>query len=159
MVDRRYRKKMLRYWAREETKADAILARALESEWFDYWHTHLDWKGRGNRHPTDRAEVAGALLRLLQRVVSVRRDDVQCWVTLAADTGNSALFMHSRNPQGSAWPHPFEGTRWDAEMPKWLALLLPGGMQAGCWGKDEHQVWMVRERASGNANDAQERQA
>lgn len=159
MVDRRYRKKMLRYWAREESKADAILDRVLESEWFDYWHTHLDWKGRGNRHPTDRAEVAGALLRLLQRVVSAHRDDVQCWVTLAADTGNSALFLHSRNPQGSVWPHTFEGRRWDAEMPEWLALLLPGGMQAGCWGEDERQVWMVRERASGNANDAQERQA
>lgn len=159
MVDRRYRQKMVRYWAREESRADAILDRVLESEWFDYWHTHLDWKGRGNRHLTDRAEVAGALLRLLQRAVSANRDDVQCWVSLAADTGNSALFLHSRNPQGSAWPHPFEGTRWDAEVPEWLAPLLPEGMQAGRWGEGECQVWMVRKHASGDADGTQERQA
>lgn len=30
MIDRRYRKKMHRYWAREESKADAILDRVLE---------------------------------------------------------------------------------------------------------------------------------
>ncbi len=159
MVDRRYRKKMLRYWAREEAKADAILDRVLESEWFDYWHTHLDWKGRGNGHPTDRVAIAAALLRLLQRMVSTARKDVQCWVTLAADTGNSALFLHSRNPQGTPWPHPFEGTRWDAEMPEWLAPLLPVSMQAGSWGEGEYQMWMVRERASGKANGTQERQA
>ncbi|MBK0012922.1 hypothetical protein [Stenotrophomonas sp. S41] len=159
MVDRRYRKKMLRYWAREEAKADAILDRVLESEWFDYWHTHLDWRGRGNRHPSDRADVAGALLRLLQRAASTGRKDVQCWVSLAEDTGNSALFLHSRNPQGSAWPHPFEGTRWDAEVPEWLAPLLSEGMQAGRWGEGERQVWMVRKRASGDADGTQERQA
>ncbi len=159
MVDRRYRKKMLRYWAREEAKADAILDRVLESEWFDYWHAHLDWRGRGNRHPTDRAELAAALLRLLQRVVSTGRKDVQCWVTLAPDTGNSALFLHSRNPQGTPWPHPFEGTRWDADMPDWLAPLLPEGIQAGSWGEGERKVWMVRKRASGGAKSTQERQA
>ena len=159
MVDRRYRKRMLRYWAREEAKADAILDRVLESEWFDYWHTHLDWKGRGNRHPTDRADVAGALLRLLQRAASTGRKDVQCWVSLAADTGNSALFLHSCNPQGTPWPHPFEGTRWGADMPDWLAPLLPVGMQAGCWGEGEHQVWMVRARTPGNASGAPEAKA
>ncbi len=159
MVDRRYRKKMLRYWAREEAKADAILDRVLESEWFDYWHTHLDWRGRGNRHPSDRADVAGALLRLLQRAASTGRKDVQCWVSLAEDTGNSALFLHSCNPQGSAWPHPFEGTRWDAEVPEWLAPLLSEGMQAGRCGEGERQVWMVRKRASGDADGTQERQA
>lgn len=125
MVDRRYRKKMLRYWAREEAKAD----------------------------------VAGALLRLLQRAASTGRKDVQCWVSLAADTGNSALSLHSCNPQGTPWPHPFEGTRWDADMPDWLAPLLPVGMQAGCWGEGEHQVWMVRAGAPGNASGAPEAKA
>ncbi|MEG0194667.1 MAG: hypothetical protein RR831_06210 [Stenotrophomonas sp.] len=158
MVDRRYRKKMLRYWAREESKADAILDRVLESEWFDYWHTHLDWKGRGNRHQSDRAEVAAALLRLLQRVVSTGRNDVQCWVTLAPDTGDSALYLHSHNPQGTPWPHPFEGMRWDVGVPEWLEPLLPAGLQPGSWGKGDGQRWMVRVRPSENGKRTPERQ-
>lgn len=137
---------MTRYWAQQEAKANAVLDRALESEWFDYWHTHLDWKGRGNRHQTDRASVAVALLRLLQQAVSTHREDVQCWVMLAPDTGDSALFLHSRNPQGTPWPHPFEGTHWDVEPPVWLAPLLAPQHQAGHWGSGERQLWMVRVR-------------
>ena len=73
MADRRYLKKMTRYWAAEEARATVALQDALASEWFDYWHTHLDWKGRGNRHGSDRTAVAAALLRLLERAVACRR--------------------------------------------------------------------------------------
>ncbi|HED4878406.1 TPA: hypothetical protein R4K21_004249 [Stenotrophomonas maltophilia] len=147
MADRRYLKKMTRYWAAEETKANATLDRVQESEWFDYWHTHLDWKGRGNRHVSDRTTVAAGLLRLLKRAVSSEREDVQCWVMLAQDTGQSALYLHSPNPQGTPWPHPFDGVTWDIELPGWLAPLLSSdGLQAGRWGSGESQRLLVRVR-------------
>lgn len=147
MVDRRYQKRMIRYWAREEAKANATLDRVLESEWFDYWHTHLDWMGRGNRHISDRFAVAAGLLRLLERVASSEREHVQCWVTLAPDTGQSALFLHSPNPQGTPWPHPFDGVIWDIVPPDWLAPLLSStGLQPGCWGSGERQRLLVRAR-------------
>lgn len=147
MADRRYLKKMTRYWAAEETKANATLDRVRESEWFDYWHTHLDWKGRGNRHVSDRTTVAAGLLRLLKRAVSSEREDVQCWVMLAQDTGQSALYLHSPNPQGTPWPHPFDGVTWDIELPGWLAPLLSSdGLQAGRWGSGESQRLLVRVR-------------
>lgn len=147
MVDRRYQKRMIRYWAREEAKANATLDRVLESEWFDYWHTHLDWMGRGNRHISDRFAVAAGLLRLLERVASSEREQVQCWVTLAPDTGQSALFLHSPNPQGTPWPHPFDGVIWDIVPPDWLApLLSSAGLQPGRWGSGERQRLLVRAR-------------
>ena len=147
MADRRYLKKMTRYWAAEETKANATLDRVRESEWFDYWHTHLDWKGRGNRHVSDRTTVAAGLLRLLKRAVSSEREDVQCWVMLAQDTGQSALYLHSPNPQGTPWPHPFDGVTWDIELPGWLAPLLSSdGLQAGRWGSGESPRLLVRVR-------------
>lgn len=147
MADRRYLKKMTRYWAAEETKANATLDRVQESEWFDYWHTHLDWKGRGNRHVSDRTTVAAGLLRLLKRAVSSEREDVQCWVMLAQDTGQSALYLHSPNPQGTPWPHPFDGVTWDIELPGWLEPLLSSdGLQAGRWGSGESQRLLVRVR-------------
>lgn len=147
MADRRYLKKMTRYWAAEETKANATLDRVRESEWFDYWHTHLDWKGRGNRHVSDRTTVAAGLLRLLKRAVSSEPEDVQCWVMLAQDTGQSALYLHSPNPQGTPWPHPFDGVTWDIELPGWLAPLLSSdGLQAGRWGSGESQRLLVRVR-------------
>jgi len=146
-ADRRYLKKMTRYWAAEETKANATLDRVRESEWFDYWHTHLDWKGRGNRHVSDRTTVAAGLLRLLKRAVSSEREDVQCWVMLAQDTGQSALYLHSPNPQGTPWPHPFDGVTWDIELPGWLEPLLSSdGLQAGRWGSGESQRLLVRVR-------------
>ncbi|CRD58679.1 hypothetical protein [Stenotrophomonas thermophila] len=147
MVDRRYQKRMIRYWAREEAKANATLDRVLESEWFDYWHTHLDWMGRGNRHISDRFAVAAGLLRLLERVASSEREHVQCWVTLAPDTAQSALFLHSPNPQGTPWPHPFDGVIWDIVPPDWLApLLSSAGLQPGRWGSGERQRLLVRAR-------------
>lgn len=147
MVDRRYQKRMIRYWAREEAKANATLDRVLESEWFDYWHTHLDWMGRGNRHISDRFAVAAGLLRLLERVASSEREHVQRWVTLAPDTGQSALFLHSPNPQRTPWPHPFDGVIWDIVPPDWLApLLSSAGLQPGRWGSGERQQLLVRAR-------------
>ncbi|MCO7471937.1 hypothetical protein NJG16_17840 [Stenotrophomonas maltophilia] len=147
MADRRYLKKMTRYWAAEETKANVTLDCVRESEWFDYWHTHLDWKGRGNRHVSDRITVAAGLLRLLKRAVSSEREDVQCWVMLAQDTGQSALYLHSPNPQGTPWPHPFDGVTWDIELPGWLEPLLSSdGLQAGRWGSGESQRLLVRVR-------------
>lgn len=160
MVDRRYQKRMIRYWAREEAKANAILDRVLESEWFDYWHTHLDWMGRGNRHVSDRIAVAAGLLRLLERAVTSGREDVQCWVTLAPDTGQSALFLHSPNPRGTPWPYPFDGVTWDIAPPDWLAPVLSStGLQPGRWGEGDNQRWMMRARAPGNASGAPEAQA
>lgn len=158
MVDRRYQKKMTRYWAQQASRAEATVDRVLESEWFDYWHTHIDWKGRGNRHPTDRAAVTAALLRLLQRVVAAGRQDVQCWVTLAPDTGDCALYLHTHNPQGTPWPHPFEGTHWDDDVPEWLAPLLSAGMQPGSWGEGDNQRWTVRTRALGLGKETPEPQ-
>lgn len=148
MADRRYLKKMTRYWAAEEAKANAILDRVLESEWFDYWHTHLDWMGRGNRHVSDRIAVAAGLLWLLERAVTSGREDVQCWVTLAPDTGQSALFLHSPNPRGTPWPYPFDGVTWDIAPPDWLAPVLSStGLQPGRWGSGESQRLLVRVRA------------
>lgn len=151
---------MIRYWAREEAKANAILDRVLESEWFDYWHTHLDWMGRGNRHVSDRIAVAAGLLRLLERAVTSGREDVQCWVTLAPDTGQSALFLHSPNPRGTPWPYPFDGVTWDIAPPDWLAPVLSStGLQPGRWGEGDNQRWMMRVRAPGNASGAPEARA
>jgi hypothetical protein len=146
MADRRYLKKMTRYWAAEEARATVALQDALASEWFDYWHTHLDWKGRGNRHGSDRTAVAAALLRLLERAVACRRQDTQCWVVLAPDSGQSALFLHSPNPQGTPWPHPFDGVTWDIEAPDWLAPVMAPHHQLGRWGSAEPRL-LVRVRA------------
>lgn len=159
MVDRRYQKKMTRYWAQEQARAHAIIDRVLESEWYDYWHIHLDWKGRANRHIADRIAVTAALLQLFVRVISAGRKDVQCWVMLAPDTGDSSLYLHSPNPQGTAWPHPFDGTCWDVEPPEWLAPLLASNLQLGSWGEGDNQLWMVRARSPGNTRGTPEAQA
>ncbi len=64
-MDRRYKKKMQRYWARELESAKSSIDNLDFTSWFDLWHTHIDWKARGNRYPESRAEVARATYDLL----------------------------------------------------------------------------------------------
>jgi len=67
---------------------------------------------------------------------------------LAPDSGQSALFLHSPNPQGTPWPHPFDGVIWDIAPPDWLAPVLSStGLQPGRWGSGESQRLLVRVRA------------
>ena len=97
-MDRRYRKRMDAYWARVERRLPRDFSQLDAAQGFDYWHTHVDWRGRGSRTPGDRACVAALtyrLLRALEDFAATRPFAVHSWATLCEDTGNNAVYLHS----------------------------------------------------------------
>lgn len=126
-MDRRYLKRMDAYWARVERRRRSFDGIA-NSDFFDLWHTHIDWRGRGNRSLPDRMRVAELTYRLLLDLNAFARSrpfPVQCWATLCEDTGSNAVFLHSANPNGAPFPYDFDGTQWDVEPPPEAASIAP----------------------------------
>lgn len=149
-MDRRYRKRMQAYWARAEARGRRQIDQLDMTSWFDYWHTHVDWYGRGNSRPENVPEIAAATVRLLQYLETLARDrsePIQLWATLCGNTMGNAVHAHSRNPNGTAYPHSFHEVAWDLAVPDWVTASVPGGThQIGMASDDGEVVYLVRRR-------------
>lgn len=150
-MDRRYRKKMDAYWAREERKAVSALERWACSAWFNYSHTHPDWRGKGNRCIEDRvaaAKMAIALLRRLDDALRQRELRPQCWAMLCADTGYDSVYAHSPNPYETVFPYLFPDIRWDQNVPGWLLAIVPADRyDVGVGVRDAQPCYFIRPRS------------
>lgn len=103
-MDRRRRKRMERWWARAEARARTAVDRLEPESWFDLWHTHLDWDGRGHS-PENRRMVNAVAVRVLcylQARLAHRGTSVQLWADPSPATTNTGIYAHSANPNGSA---------------------------------------------------------
>src|SRR5690606_30388392 len=90
------------------------------TSWFDLWHTHIDWKARGNRYPESRAEVARATYDLLlyaEQAGADRQEPIQFFAQVCENTGDNAVYVHTENPNGRKFPYEFKGTNWLASAP------------------------------------------
>lgn len=124
-MDRRYLKRMDAYWARVERRRRSFDG-IVNSDFFDLWHTHIDWRGRGNRSLPDRMHVAELTYRLLLDLETFARSrpfPVQCWATLSEDTGSNGVYLHSANPNGTPFPYEFDGIEWEAPPPPETASI------------------------------------
>lgn len=147
-MDRRYAKRMQAYWTRLEARARARIDRLDVSNRLDYWHLHPDGCGRGNAYAEQRMHVAALTIRLLcrlrQRTANAARP-IQLWATLCRDTMDDAVFAHSPNPNGTPYPHAFDGVRWDAEMPEWVRAMADAeGCEAGVDGTGDSETYVIR---------------
>ncbi|RBL63394.1 hypothetical protein BRN25_02605, partial [Xanthomonas oryzae pv. oryzae] len=71
--------------------------------WFDLWHTHVDWDGRGHS-PENRRMVNAVAVRVLcylQARLAHRGTSVQLWADPSPATTNTGIYAHSANPNGS----------------------------------------------------------
>lgn len=127
-MDHRYKKRMNAYWTRERIKVLSAIYSLNFSSWFDLWHTHTDWKSKGNRFPEHRATVAEITYEALkhaERLAATANDAViQIFATICVDSGNNAIYIHSANPNGTVFPHEFPGTEWGVGAPTELAGLI-----------------------------------
>ncbi|GAB3361929.1 hypothetical protein [Lysobacter tyrosinilyticus] len=150
-MDRRYRKRMQAYWARAEARGRRNIDRLDLTSWFDYWHTHVDWYGRGNTRPENGPEIAATTVRLLQHLEMLAKDrsePIQLWATLCGNTMDNAVYAHSQNPNGSPYPHDYHAVTWDPPVPDWVAAAVPSGThQIGMANYDGEVVYLVRQRA------------
>jgi hypothetical protein len=148
-MDRRYRKRMAAYWARAEARARRKIDALDLSSWFDFWHTHVDWYGRGNAHIENRADVAASTVRVLRHLeerAGLREEPFQVWATLCNDTMDNAVYAHSPNPNGTAYPEVHRGVLWGAPVPKWVSAAVDAAHEVGAFSRGEGFVYVVRRR-------------
>lgn len=135
-MDRRRRKRMQRHWARAEAKARAAIDRLDPHSWFDLWHTHVDWNGRGRASAEDRHMVNAVAVRVLgylEARLAQRGAAVQVWADLSPDTMGTAIYAHSANPNGSTFPFNFPEADWQQPLlHTWLRSCQPRIGQGPC---------------------------
>ncbi|MCS3748131.1 hypothetical protein FHY18_003764 [Xanthomonas arboricola] len=147
-MDRRRHKRMERYWARAEAKARAAVDRLDPESWFDLWHTHLDWDGRGRGSAEDRQMVNAVAVRVLcylEERLAHRGAAGQLWADLNSDTMDTGIYAHSANPNGTTFPATFPNLDWQQALPVEVAAILPATHQAGTASCDG-STWYVVQR-------------
>lgn len=85
---------------------------------YDLWHKHFDWHGHSRRGVRHRAEHLAALFVAFKRALvetSASSVPAQVFVSLApaCHSEQDALYVHTPNPNGTPFPHSFNGVRWD----------------------------------------------
>lgn len=117
-MDKRYQKQVAQYWREMERAALQVLSRLDYSKWFDLWHTHPDWKGRGNQQGNRPAsvELGLKLLREAETLSANAPRLIQAWLLVCADSSDDAVYLHSESPNGTPFPYSFEGAEWESEV-------------------------------------------
>ena len=122
---------------RGERRDGAALARdaaaymvRVHAPWFDLWHEHPDWDGRGNASWRARRAHLAAGFTILRRVAGQFAGwevPHQVWYVIdPRDSANDGVYVHTPNPNGSAYPYPFDGVAWGAPVPERLAEFVAG---------------------------------
>ncbi|WP_449403605.1 hypothetical protein [Exiguobacterium artemiae] len=88
-----------------------LSAHALDfssDSWFDFWHIHLDFHGRGNGHLKIRKAHVRALFQLMDELDAALKEwaqPYQLWIELSRlDAGLDAVFIHTNNPNDNNFP-------------------------------------------------------
>jgi hypothetical protein len=140
-----------RYYSRLYDKARTFTLDLRAGHWYDLWHEHFDRFGYSRRAGRVRAQHLRALFTAFRRVIAQlasTTEPVQVFVSIApaSEAEQDALYVHTPNPNGTPFPHPFEGVHWDAPPP----LLVRRFVENESWqvgvvnDADGKQWWVVR---------------
>jgi hypothetical protein len=140
-----------RYYSRLRDKARTFTLDLRPGHWYDLWHEHFDRLGHSRRDGRVRATHLSALFTAFRRViaqVASTTEPMQVFVSIApaSEAEQDALYVHSPNPNGTLFPHPFEGVRWDASPPSLVRRFVENeSWQVGVvTAADGQQWWVVR---------------
>jgi hypothetical protein len=115
-----------RYYRRLQRNADAFTVNT--GTWFEYWHTHPDRKGHGNRGARHRRRhlAAGfAIFRRLLEQADRASGPMQVFLSIdALDSSHDAVYVHTPNPNRDNFPMRYEQTAWDVPAPVILREFL-----------------------------------
>lgn len=91
-----------------------LSAHALDfssDSWFDFWHVHLDFDGRGNGHLKIRKAHVQALFQLMDELDAALKEwgqPYQLWIELSRlDAGLDAVYIHTRNLNDDNFPFTY----------------------------------------------------
>lgn len=125
------------------------------ADWFDLWHTHVDWRGEGNEQPEVRRRCARVLFdawEQLQMRAAGRPGLWQSWLVFdTTDAGQDAVYLHTPNPNRDNFAYRFEGVTWGAVPPTWLAEFLTGDFEIGRSEYGGVELYWVRRKPKPDA--------
>jgi hypothetical protein len=147
MLDRRYQKRISHYIEKCEKTALANLSELDIDGWFDYWHMHPDHKFRGNRVRPLIARLTYKLLQAAERRIEARSKPIQAWALLHENTGNTAVYLHSPNPNGTPFPYDFEGVEWGVTEPDEVRSILRQSHELGRCTFEDETIYVIRKRS------------
>jgi hypothetical protein len=145
-----------RYYARLQARAETFVVDLQPSQWYDLWHEHFDSRGYSRWSRRARHQHLSALFaafgRALRQVSEAARP-AQVFVSIAPDSEaqQDALYVHTPNPNGTPFPHLFEGVDWNAGPPPFLRTFIEGEpWEIGALHVDGTTWWVVRARGEGS---------
>lgn len=141
------------YYRRLRASAATFSLDFGSSQWYDLWHIHFDFRGYSRRSPQARTEHLAVLFTAFKGVLrqaSEATRPVQVFVSIApaSEPEQDALYVHTPNPNGTPFPHKFQGVEWDAPVPAFLRRFVADEpFEVGIVRDDGRPWWVVRARS------------
>ena len=141
-----------RYYKRLGRRAETFSVDLTPGEWYDLWHTHFDWTGHSTRGGRVRREHLSALFVAFRRTLEQAANasmPVQIFLSIAPEShaDEDALYVHTRNPNGTPFPHKFDGATWGIPAPPFLRCFVDDERwEVGTYALDGQAWWIVRPR-------------
>jgi len=108
----------------------------LPTDWYDWWHTHVDWDGKGNLGRWHRRQHLKMLFKCYQNIkcqIDKSNFTSQVFMLISnSDSSQDAVYIHTENPNGTEYPEKFSGVQWNIKVPALLkGLNIPKHLQLG----------------------------
>lgn len=149
-MDRRYEKRINRYWVKMQSQCREVLGEIASTEWFDFWHTHLDWDGKGNARVENRIrcnELTYEMLKLAESITDHRGNDIQCFAIIKENSMDNSIYIHSQNPNGSEFPFRYAGVDWEYSDSQMAKIIDCSCHELGIFKGDDEATIFIRKKA------------
>ena len=128
-LDKRYIKKLNRYWDKMEKYFMHNISTLDSNSWFDMHHLHTDWYGKGNHNPTNRKnsiQLTYKCLHYAEGFISKYPKPIQTWIFIHENSYEDAVYFHSENDNKSPYPYDFEenNTSWNNKDNQYLNKIV-----------------------------------
>lgn len=138
-------------WQQRGLAADAFTLELSGDSWFELMHWHPDMRGWGNAGSDARHTCLLLVRRYLAKAMQALATwpvPSQCWALIdPADSGQDAVYVHTRNPNRDNFPYDFDEVTWDVAGPAWLAAVFPeNAYRVGRSGAEEESLYWVLQR-------------
>jgi hypothetical protein len=141
-----------RYYRSLQRRAEEFCLDLGPNAWYDHWHTHFDWHGRGNKKGKARSQHTRALFIAFENVLNqttTYQKQYQTWLLFnASDSSQDAICFHTPNPNAQNFPYRFEGFRWGVSAPGFLRPYFKETYEIGMTEFEGKDWYAVRLKAS-----------
>jgi hypothetical protein len=122
-----------------------------EGRWFDLWHDHFDRPGHGRFSVRHRREHLAALCVAFERALrqlAAADCPAQVFLSIAPQhrAEHDAIYVHTANPNGTAFPYAFNSVRWGIPAPDLLRPFMRAEWEVGEILRGEPGWLVVRPR-------------